>query len=110
MDMKIVFYLKLEKHKMEPTYNITLNCIDCGNWSCRIGDIIFQHENDGCIREVPESVYLNYYHLINEVWPFCNKNNYYDDVINACNDVYKCKIVGKNGKHFTPKILIDDYS
>lgn len=102
----VVFSLRLEKRDyMEPVYNVTLNCIDCENTSCRIGDIIYPHEHDGCIREVPESIYLNYYHLLNEVWPFCKNDDIYLKLLNAADDVYKCKIIDKNGHHFVPKQL-----
>ena len=67
MDTKIVFFLKLEKRDiMSSTYNITIKCKDCENTECRIGNIIFYSE-DGCIRKVPEDLYIEYYHLMNEV-------------------------------------------
>ena len=51
---------------MSSTYNITIKCKDCENTECRIGNIIFYSE-DGCIRKVPEDLYIEYYHLMNEV-------------------------------------------
>ena len=67
MDTKTVFFLKLEKRDvMSLTYNITIKCKDCENTECRIGNIIFYSE-DGCIRKVPEDLYIEYYHLMNEI-------------------------------------------
>ena len=90
------------------SYKITLECSKCDNIQCRIGDFILPSKKQGCVREVSEDLYIQYYHFINEVWDFCKKDKYYEQVMQVLDKVYKSKIVNKNGDGFVPKQLIDN--
>jgi len=49
------------------SYKITLECSKCDNIQCRIGEFILSSKKQGCVREVSEDLYIQYYHFINEV-------------------------------------------
>ena len=55
-------------------YQIILNCKDCDHPTCRLGQMIHR-ENDGCVRQVDEDLFIEYYHQLKEVWPFALKQS-----------------------------------
>lgn len=52
---------------MDDTYNINLFCNECDHPTCRIGDYVRSESKQGCVRQVSEDLYINYYHQLKEV-------------------------------------------
>lgn len=88
-------------------YNIiTLQCIDCENKQCSmhpVGKMVY--ENQGCMRKIPEDLYIDYEHLIKEEAPFLRQlpteksvNKLYDDIMDMLEKIYRCPFVHSVGK------------
>lgn len=93
---------------------IKLRCIDCENTNCNISRFIIPEKSkEGCIRKVPEELYIKYFHYMNEVAPFMYKGTtkeyqtkIYIEIINLLLSIYEYPIVkkiGENGKVLTIK-------
>jgi hypothetical protein len=91
-------------------YQITLNCKDCDHPTCRLGQMIHR-ENDGCVRQVDEDLFIEYYHQLKEVWPFALKqsrdivNREYNKLMDILYKVYSSPIVKRYGKGFKVIVL-----
>ena len=92
-------------------YYITLNCWGCDHPTCRLGNMIHENTKDGCVRQVNEDLFIEYYHQLKEVWPFAlkSKNNNivhkeYENTMNVLDKVYKSPCTKRYGKGF--KVII----
>ena len=92
-------------------YYITLKCWECDHPICRLGDIVHENSKDGCLRQVNEDLFIEYYHQLREVWPFIlqskNKeksNEEYEKTLFILNKVYASPYTKKYGEGF--KVIV----
>lgn len=94
---------------------IKLKCIDCENTECKISRLMIPEESkEGCIRKIPEELYIKYSHYMNEVAPFMYKDTTkeyqtktYIEIIDLLFSIYEypaIKKTGTNGKVLATKI------
>ena len=90
---------------MEDKYYITLNCWECDHPACRLKQIVHDTK-DGCVRQVDENLFIEYYHQLKEVWPFALKESKkivdkeYNNKINILNKIYCSPCTKRYGKGF----------
>lgn len=89
---------------------ITLNCKDCDHPTCRLNQII-HNDKDGCVRQVDEDLFIEYYHELKEVWPFILKsdnnkiiNKKYEKIIEVLNKIYSSPYTKQYGRGF--KVIV----
>ena len=70
------------------------------------------HENtkDGCVRQVNEELFIEYFHQLKEVWPFALKeskqivNKEYEKTMQVLDKVYNSPYTKRYGKGF--KVIV----
>ena len=96
---------------------IKLKCSECENINCNIARLMVPKESkEGCIKKIPENLYIKYIHYINEVAPFMYKNTtreyqtkIYIEIIDLLFSIYEypsVKKIGENGKVLISKTRI----
>lgn len=97
----------------EENYYITLNCWECDHEKCRLGEIVHENDKDGCVRQVDEKLYIDYYHQLKEVWPFVlqlkDKDKVmkeYNQTLSMLNKVYNSPCTKQYGQNF--KVVVGD--
>lgn len=91
--------------------HITLNCWECDHPTCRLGQMVHENTRDGCVRQVSEELFIEYYHQLKEVWPFALKeskdtvNREYNKLMDILYKVYSSPIVKRYGKGFKVIVL-----
>ncbi len=88
-------------------YYITLNCWKCDHPTCRLGNIVYKNIKDGCVRQVNEDLFIEYYHQLKEVWPFALKsknndvvNKEYKKTMDVLDKIYNSPCTKQYGKGF----------
>lgn len=85
---------------------ITLNCWECDHPTCRLGQMVHENTKDGCVRQVSEELFIEYYHQLKEVWPFALKESKevidreYKNTMEILDKVYSSLCTKKYGKGF----------
>jgi hypothetical protein len=90
---------------------ITLNCWNCDHPLCRLKAAVFENSKNGCVRQVDEDLFIEYYHQLKEVWPFILKSQdhklisaEYKKTMQVLNKVYSSPCTKKYGRGF--KVMI----
>lgn len=79
---------------------ITLRCIDCENIECKDSKKYIPIDSlYGCTRKIPESLYEEYYHYMEEIIPFMYtkttkeyQTSTYKKIIDLLYKIYSCPI------------------
>ena len=89
---------------------ITLKCWGCDHPTCRLGQMVHEGDKDGCVRQVSEDLFIEYYHQLKEVWPFALKesveivNKEYEKTMQVLDKIYNSPCTKKYGKGF--KVIV----
>jgi hypothetical protein len=98
---------------MSEKFFITLKCNECDHPQCCLGMIADSESKKGCVRQVNEDLYIEYYHQLKEVWPFVVKqsnkekiSDTYKTVFQLLDKVYNSPCVRKYGKNL--KVIVGE--
>ena len=92
--------------KENELYHINLNCWGCDHPTCRLGQLTYEGTKDGCVRQVNEELFIEYFHQLKEVWPFALKeskekiNKEYKKTMQILDKIYNSPCIKKYGKGF----------
>ena len=89
---------------------VTLKCWECDHPTCRLGQFIHEDDKDGCVRQVNEELFIEYFHQLKEVWPFALKeskniiNREYEKTMQVLDKIYCSPCTKRYGKGF--KVIV----
>ena len=96
---------------MEEKFYITLNCWECDHPFCGLGRIVNENTREGCVRQVDEGLFIEYYHQLKEVWPFISKSKNketidkeYKKTMDVLDKIYNSPCTKQYGKGF--KVIV----